>query len=159
MAVVFLVEWDRSLKKSRSEMQIQINLQIQASRRSVRKEPSVWWEGVVDLEYTSPKDFRFNGNNKNSKSSPVKFFLRPCSVYYLFDTHDLGRGTIFREHHEIQYNRYGSKNFQSLLSILTAVITGINCTFIKHLYWGLHLHFTHVILLNWHNLWSIWCWF
>ena len=41
MTVVFLVEWDRSLKKSRSEMQIQINLQIQASRGSMRKEPSV----------------------------------------------------------------------------------------------------------------------
>lgn len=41
MTVVFLVEWDISLKKIRSEMQIQINLQIQASRRTVRKEPSV----------------------------------------------------------------------------------------------------------------------
>ena len=75
----------------------------------------------MDLEYTSPKDFRFNGNNKNSKSSPVKFFLRPCSVYYLFDTHDLGRGTIFREHHEIQYNRYitGCGREEALLESVT----------------------------------------
>ena len=62
-------------------MQIQINLQIQASRRSVRKEPSVWREGMVDLEYPSSEDLRFNGDNNNSKSIPVKFFLRPCSVY------------------------------------------------------------------------------
>ena len=41
MTVVFLVEWDLNLKKIRSEMQIQINLQIQASRRTVRKEQSL----------------------------------------------------------------------------------------------------------------------
>ena len=47
-------------------MQIQINLQIQASRRSVRKEPSVWREGMVDLEYPSSEDLRFNGDNNNT---------------------------------------------------------------------------------------------